>query len=89
MQTDPGVHDYYRYFEAPGLAHCAGGKGGQPTTTFDALRRWVENGTAPESLPVEYAGANGTNTRIVCPYPAMARYIGGNPAVAESFRCSE
>ncbi|KAL4929310.1 putative feruloyl esterase [Aspergillus undulatus] len=87
-QKIPDIHDFYRFFEAPGLAHCAGGTGGQPTTTFDALRLWVENGTAPETLPVEYPAVNGTkHARILCPYPAQARYIGGDPAVADSFRC--
>jgi feruloyl esterase len=43
----PEVHDFYRYFQSPGLAHCSGGPGGQPTTAFDALRKWTENGTVP------------------------------------------
>ncbi|KAL4883369.1 feruloyl esterase [Aspergillus karnatakaensis] len=84
----PDVHDFYRFFESPGLGHCAGGAGGQPTTVFNALRRWVENGTAPETLPVEYAAANGTIFhRKLCPYPQKARYVGGDASVASSFRC--
>ncbi|KAL4917818.1 Tannase/feruloyl esterase [Aspergillus aurantiobrunneus] len=71
----PDVQDFYRYFEAPVLGHCCGGKGGQPTTTFDALRHWVENGTAPDSLPVEYTAVNGTKqARFLCPYPAQANF---------------
>ncbi|EIT78072.1 feruloyl esterase, putative [Aspergillus oryzae 100-8] len=84
----PDVQDFYRYFESPGLGHCSGGKGGQPTTIFDALRRWVENGTAPETLPVEYARPEGELLhRIVCPYPAQAKYMGGDISSVESFRC--
>ncbi|KAL7623768.1 hypothetical protein AAE478_005321 [Parahypoxylon ruwenzoriense] len=45
----PDVGSFYRYFEAPGVAHCIGGPGGQPTSIFDAMRTWVENGTAPDS----------------------------------------
>ncbi|OJJ94948.1 hypothetical protein ASPACDRAFT_37114 [Aspergillus aculeatus ATCC 16872] len=84
----PDVQEFYRFFEAPGLGHCSGGVGGQPITTFDALRQWVENGTAPETLPVEYAGSDGAKqSRILCPYPAQAKYIGGDASSAESFRC--
>ncbi|KAE8328154.1 Tannase/feruloyl esterase [Aspergillus sergii] len=84
----PDVQDFYRYFESPGLGHCSGGQGGQPTTIFNALRRWVENGTAPETLPVEYARPEGEPLhRIVCPYLAQAKYMGGDILSAESFRC--
>ncbi|RAK75217.1 feruloyl esterase [Aspergillus fijiensis CBS 313.89] len=84
----PDVQEFYRFFEAPGLGHCSGGVGGQPTTTFDALRLWVENGTVPETLPVEYAGSDGAKqSRILCPYPAQAKYMGGDASTAESFRC--
>ncbi|CAG9947270.1 unnamed protein product, partial [Clonostachys rosea f. rosea IK726] len=49
----PDVHDFYRLFEAPGLGHCFGGASGPPTTLFEQLRGWVENGTAPEKTPVK------------------------------------
>ncbi|PYH77588.1 feruloyl esterase [Aspergillus uvarum CBS 121591] len=79
---------FYRFFEAPGLRHCSGGVGGQPITTLDALRLWGENGTAPETLPVQYAGFNGTKqSRILCSYPAQTKYMGGDASSAESFRC--
>jgi feruloyl esterase len=85
----PDVHDFYRLFESPGLGHCSGGQGGQPTTVFDALRVWVENGTAPETLPVAYPGLNGTmQNRILCPYPKLARYVGGNVSSVDSFKCA-
>ncbi|KAL4899969.1 tannase and feruloyl esterase-domain-containing protein [Aspergillus multicolor] len=84
----PDVQDFYRFFEAPGLGHCSGGVGGQPKTVFHALRSWVENGTAPESLPVEFAGVDGTTqNRNLCPYPAQMEYVGGDSADAKSFRC--
>ncbi|KAE8382461.1 Tannase/feruloyl esterase [Aspergillus bertholletiae] len=88
QEAFPDAPEFYRFFESPGLAHCSGGKGGQPTTVFDALRDWVENGTAPETLPVEYTGPNGeTLARFLCPYPAKAQYMGGNVSLADSFRC--
>lgn len=86
----PEVQDFYRYFEAPGLGHCSGGVGGQPLTTFDALRRWVENGKVPETLPVHYNTTDGIkSSRNLCPYPAKAVYQGGNFSDAQSFRCVE
>ena len=85
----PDVHDHYRMFEAPGVGHCFGGPGGTPQTTFDALRAWVENGTAPETLPVHFTDINGTvNNRIVCPYPRKVRYDGkGDATVEASYSC--
>ncbi|KAF4274502.1 hypothetical protein CNMCM8812_005171 [Aspergillus fumigatus] len=86
-QLIPDVQDFYRYFESPGLAHCAGGRGGQPTTAFDALRKWVENGTAPEFLPVRVNGTDGEHNRILCPYPTKPIQQGGNASGVGSFRC--
>ncbi|KUM56866.1 hypothetical protein ACN42_g10335 [Penicillium freii] len=84
----PDIQDFYRYFEAPGLGHCAGGNGGQPLTTFDALRSWVEEGIAPEDLPANFNGIGGVEQgRILCPYPAKAVYQGGNVSDAKSFKC--
>lgn len=84
----PHVHDFYRHFEVPGLGHCSGGSGGQPKTVFDALRSWVENSTAPGTLPIEFGGKDGSmQERVLCPYPSKAVYLGGNSSSAESFRC--
>ncbi|KAL0937142.1 uncharacterized protein CTRU02_206873 [Colletotrichum truncatum] len=71
----PDVYDFYRYFPIPGLGHCMGGQGGQPTSLFGQLRAWVENGTAPTSLTVSFPGTNGTGfERVLCPYPRKARF---------------
>lgn len=88
-ELDPNVHEFYRFFEAPGIQHCSGGNGGQPTTVFDALVAWVENGTAPNTLPVSFVSANGTIfNQILCPYPETAFYDGvGSPTDASSYRC--
>jgi hypothetical protein len=76
-------------FEAPGVNHCFGGPGGQPETTFDALRAWVENGTVPETLPVEFKDTKGRlNGRFLCPYPLKVRYDGkGDTTVESSYGC--
>jgi hypothetical protein len=85
----PNIHGHYRMFEAPGLNHCFGGPGGQPETTFDALRAWVEDGTVPEALPVRLMDTNGRfNSRFLCPYPLKVRYDGnGDTTVESSYDC--
>ncbi|TKW50079.1 putative feruloyl esterase [Colletotrichum tanaceti] len=89
----PGIRDFYRHFEAPGLAHCYGGASGPPTGLFSQLRDWVENGAAPpERTPVrvtvvvvdeEEAATKTTTTttttheRVLCAYPQTAALDGG------------
>ena len=42
------LQSWFRYFRAPGVAHCGGGNGPQPVGLFDAMVNWVENGIAPD-----------------------------------------
>jgi len=58
------VHDFYRVFMAPGMAHCYGGAGpnsfGNGTSNgpvidadhdlLKALERWTERGIAPDKI---------------------------------------
>lgn len=68
--TTPDVHKFYRLFDIPGMDHCYGGSGGQPTSLFETLRNWVEDNTTPEKLPITFTEPNGDAfERIVCPYP--------------------
>ncbi|KAF4487962.1 feruloyl esterase B precursor [Fusarium agapanthi] len=88
----PEVASFYRMFEVPGLLHCSGGKGGQPTYTFDALRARVENGTVPTELPHSFKDANGYEQhRLLCPYPQKSwlKINDSNKAVHKStdFAC--
>lgn len=91
----PAVDEFYRMFEVPGLLHCSGGPGGQPSNTFDALRAWVENGTVPEALPHSYTPEDGgaEQHRLLCPYPKKASLrnrtgMGSNATyLAEDFEC--
>ena len=88
MALDPNVHDFYRMFEAPGIQHCSYGNGGQPTSAFDALVAWVENGTAPETLLVSSTNNGTVFEKILCPIPARAVYDGsGDVTSAASFHC--
>jgi hypothetical protein len=83
---DENVHNYYRMFLSPGLGHCFGGNGAYPASTFDAMRAWVENGTAPDTLNGTFLGATGQRT--LCPYPLKQTYDGvGNATANEGFSC--
>ena len=83
--------EFARLFLAPGVGHCAGGAGPQPTGVLDALLAWVEDGKAPETLPAvkrDQAGAT-TRTRPLCQYPLVAKYKGaGSTDDAANFVCS-
>ncbi|CAI7665119.1 unnamed protein product [Penicillium viridicatum] len=89
-EQTPNVKDFFRYFEVPGLAHCAGGVGGQPTATFQALVDWVEKSVVPDTLPINFKDTNGTQyERILCPYPERAQLVSADLDVtkAESYEC--
>jgi hypothetical protein len=83
---------FLRLFMAPGVAHCGGGAGPQPTGQFEALVRWVEKGDAPKTLEAVRldAGGNVVRSRPLCQYPLVARYKGhGSTDDAGNFRCSK
>ncbi|OAA72389.1 Tannase/feruloyl esterase [Cordyceps fumosorosea ARSEF 2679] len=89
LALDANLTDYYRLFMAPGVMHCGGGQGPNPTAMLHVLERWVENGTAPTRLDAVATAANGTRgERQVCMYPESSRYTGGDPTLASSFTCS-
>lgn len=58
-----------------------------------ALEKWVEEGVAPERLiATKYADDKPETrqvkfTRVLCPYPQVARYKSGDPNDAASFSC--
>ncbi|KAF4550866.1 Tannase and feruloyl esterase-like protein 3 [Elsinoe fawcettii] len=80
------VQDFFRYFEAPGVAHCSGGPGFQPTGQLEALVNWVENAIAPDTLLTVNA-TEPTSTREICPWPKRQTFRGGNPSQSTSFAC--
>ncbi|KAL4950472.1 Tannase/feruloyl esterase [Aspergillus filifer] len=87
---DPSVREYYRLFEAPGLGHCWSPGGLYPSTIFDDLVAWVEEGRTPQTLPVSFIDDNNIrHDRILCPYPERAVYDGhGDPTARGSYHCS-
>ncbi|MQA29283.1 MAG: tannase/feruloyl esterase family alpha/beta hydrolase [Luteitalea sp.] len=84
------VHDSYRLFMAPGMAHCGGGEGPNRFDMVSALEQWVEHGRAPDQI-VASLTVNGTvaRTRPLCPYPQVAAYKGtGSADEAANFVCT-
>jgi len=87
---------FYRLFVAPGMLHCAGGRGPNPVdpAAFPAVVNWVEKGIAPDQLIVAKHAGNMPNgpverTRPLCPHPQIAQWDGsGDWNKAESFRCT-
>jgi pimeloyl-ACP methyl ester carboxylesterase len=84
LKLDPTAHDYYRFFEAPGVAHCQPASGAFPRTALDHLIAWVEKGIVPDTLNATLP--DGT-MRPLCPYPMQQAYVGGSPKNTSSFSC--
>ena len=61
--------EFARLFMAPGVGHCGGGAGPTPSGQLDALRVWVEEGKAPDTLAATRQAAGVTRTRPLCQYP--------------------
>lgn len=81
---------FMRLFMAPGVDHCGGGPGPQPTGQFDDLVRWVERGQVPSTIASVKTDTTGavTQTRPICAYPDVARYKGrGDVNDGANYRC--
>jgi Tannase and feruloyl esterase len=87
---DDKVRGWSRLYLVPGMGHCAGGP--ETLDSFDALGavvRWVEQGTAPDSLTATGRAFPG-RSRPLCAYPLHAQYKGqGNSEDAANFECRE
>lgn len=87
LGLDPHAEDYYRFFMAPGVAHCGGGAGSVPTDPLQVLVQWVEQGEAPTSLPANRT-VNGTEYAVdLCLFPEVPIYRGGDATKPSSYRC--
>lgn len=81
-----GPQDWARLFLVPGMTHCGGG---QSTDQFDmltAIQNWVEEKRPPDRVVASGRAFAGL-TRPLCPYPAVARYRGGDVNDEQSFDC--
>ncbi len=82
------TQQFARLFMAPGVGHCGGGNGPQPQGLFQAVVDWVEHNRPPETILASRTVSGVTQTRPLCPYPALARYTGsGDPDNAANFVC--
>jgi feruloyl esterase len=84
------TQSFYRFFPAPGMAHCGGGAGPNTFDALAALDAWVEKGTPPDSIAASHSsGGKIDRTRPLCAYPAVARYSGtGSIDDAANFTCA-
>lgn len=92
---------FARFFRVPGMNHCSGGPATDQFDALTALVDWVEQGRAPDRIVASARGAGNaggvnadlpagwspTRTRPLCPYPQVARYVGGDVESADSFAC--
>jgi feruloyl esterase len=79
-----------RFFMVPGMGHGPG-TGGAENFNFDALsliEQWKEHNIVPERLEVgHFKDGKQVGARLVCPYPQIAFYRGGNAEDPASFEC--
>lgn len=78
------TQQFARMFMIPTVYHCGGSYAGAsvPDMIYPMVQ-WVENGTAPGQLTVQYGT---TMSRPAYPYPLIPRYNGsGDPNSASSF----
>lgn len=80
---------FTRLFAVPGMNHGGGGPAADQADFFSALVAWVEQGKAPSTIiATAQAGTDWPGrTRLLCAYPAYARFKGGDPESARSFVC--
>ncbi len=82
LQTQFGgadaVAEFTKYYQAPGVNHCAGGPGADNSDLLAALDAWVDKSTPPATLTATRLAANGSAefTRPLCQYPRYPRYTG-------------
>lgn len=83
------VDEFFRFFLAPGVKHCAFGNGAVPKDPLESLRDWVERGKAPDTLEAETRNEKDEIvTRDLCRYPRTPKYLGvGDVNKASSWTC--
>lgn len=80
---------FLRLYPVPGMNHGGGGPAADQFAAFDALVAWREKGVAPGPLVATARQSSPWpgRTRLLCPWPQQARYVGGDKEKAESFHC--
>ena len=87
---------FFRLYMVPGMGHCGrspqniGPGDGDFNQMLPQLENWVEWGIAPEEVvSTAIKTSVPTRTRLLCPYPQIAKYKGENfdSNMAESYTC--
>jgi hypothetical protein len=79
-KVDPGRDDFVRLYLAPGVMHCAGGKGAQdtPDRLLEEVIAWAEEGRRPDAVLTTAATPQplpGTPLPKVAPTPIPSRTV--------------
>ncbi|NML47634.1 tannase/feruloyl esterase family alpha/beta hydrolase [Ramlibacter sp. G-1-2-2] len=96
------AQDSARLFVVPGMNHSNSGPAADQFDLVDAVVAWVEQGVTPQQVvasvrgpgsnapnPEVPAGWSANRTRLLCPWPQVARYRGtGDAESAASFQCA-
>jgi len=85
----PGTGAFFRLFMIPGVEHCRGGPGTDRFDLLGSVIAWRERGLAPDQVVASgRIAAGGMRTRLLCPYPQVARFNGsGSSDDAANYRC--
>jgi feruloyl esterase len=86
---------FARLFAVPGMNHCSKGPATDNFDMLSAIVAWAEQGAAPDRIIAKISPGNKEipadwsqdRTRPLCPWPEVARYLGGDKEKAESFVC--
>jgi feruloyl esterase len=86
---------FARLFAVPGMNHCSKGPATDNFDMLSAIVDWAEQGKAPDRIIATVSADNKEvpadwspeRTRPLCPWPKVARYVGGDKEKAESFAC--
>lgn len=87
------VSEFMRLFMIPGGGHC-GPNPSYPQVPvkndiLGALVEWVERGKVPDGGVRSYEPSDGSEvTRRLCPWPAQARFVGGNQDDWTDYQCA-
>lgn len=85
------ISDFFNLFMIPGAGHC-GASANYPNVpatylTVERLIEWVEKGEKPTSVLSTDPPSGANITRLLCPWPKTAKFIGEDQASAKSYAC--
>lgn len=81
------TQQFARLFMIPGMTHCGGGPALDDIDPLSALENWLDKGKAPAQLAAHGAGKLAGRSQPLCPYPAHAHYVKGDPKKISSYQC--